>query len=306
MRSNSRKLKTLISVIGPTASGKTKLAIEIARFFKTEILSCDARQFFKEIPIGTAMPSTEELSLAPHHFIANRSITEDYSIGQFENDALQLLNQLFQKYDYVVMVGGSGMYEKAVTVGLDELPKANESNIAELADILQNQGIGALQKLLKNEDPEYYQTVDLENPRRLIRALDVYQQTGMPFSSFLNRPKAKRNFKTIHVGIEMNREILYNRINRRVDQMMKDGLLEEVKKVYPYRNKKALQTVGYKELFKYLDGEWSLDFAVSEIKKNTRRYAKRQLTWFRKYEDTQMIPWDYNFKDLQIFLQNLT
>ncbi len=301
-----QKNKLLISVVGPTGIGKTKLAIEIARHFGTEIISCDARQFFKEMPVGTAMPDAEELSAAPHHFIANLSIQDEYSIGKYEKDALAKLEELFQKYDTVIMVGGSGMYERAVIDGLDKLPEANPENIQKLEELLQTEGIIKLQNLLQEADPLYFEKADIENPRRLVRALDIYWQTGKPYSEFLNQGKLKRDFSVIRIGIEAPREVLYERINKRVDIMMEKGLLEEAKALFPFREKTALQTVGYTELFKYMDGEWTLDFAVEEIKKNSRRYAKRQLTWYRKAEDIQYLQLGYSEEDLNALFNQLS
>jgi len=295
--------RKLISVVGPTGIGKTKLAIELAKHFRTEIISCDARQFYKEMPIGTAMPSEEELHSVPHHFIGHLSIQKDYSIGAYEKDALEKLDFLFKKHAVVVMVGGSGMYEKAIIKGLDNLPSANEENIKKLTQILEEKGIKELQTKLKNADPEYFSIVDLENPRRLLRALDIYLQTGKPYSSFLNRKKVTRDFETFRIGIKAPRDILYSRINFRVDEMMKQGLLKEVEKLYDFRDKRALKTVGYTELFQYLSGEWDLEFAVEEIKKNTRRYAKRQLTWYRKSEDIHYLDLGYSEQEILSLLK---
>ncbi|MDV3857959.1 tRNA (adenosine(37)-N6)-dimethylallyltransferase MiaA [Elizabethkingia anophelis] len=297
--------KLLISVVGPTGIGKTKLAIEIAQRFGTEIVSCDARQFFKEMPIGTAMPDEEELAAAPHHFIANLSIQDDYSIGKYEKDALNKLEELFQKYDVVIMVGGSGMYERAVIDGLDKLPEANADNIRKLEAIMESEGIAKLQELLKEADSKYYEKADIENPRRLLRALDIYWQTGKPYSDLLNISRQGRSFDVLRIGIEAPREVLYDRINKRVDIMMEKGLLKEATALYSYREKTALQTVGYTELFKYMDGEWTLDFAVEEIKKNSRRYSKRQLTWYRKADDIHYLQLGYTPKDLEELLKQL-
>lgn len=274
--------KTLITVVGPTAIGKTEMAIGIAKQFKTEIISADSRQFYKEMKIGTAVPSINELSAIPHHFIQHKGIAEVYSVGAFEKDALCLLDELFKKYDIVVLVGGTGLYISAITNGLDEFPKIDAGLRNELNQILKEKGIQELQELLKLKDPEYFSRVDTENPHRLIRALEVCLATGKPYSSFLNKPKIARSFKTISFGLTAKRELIYDRINQRVDLMVKEGLLEEAKSLYAQRTLNALQTVGYKEIFKYFDGEYDLDFAISEIKKNTRRFAKRQLTWFKK------------------------
>ncbi|MDY3528544.1 tRNA (adenosine(37)-N6)-dimethylallyltransferase MiaA [Riemerella anatipestifer] len=297
--------RTLISVVGPTGIGKTELAIKIAQFFGTEILSCDSRQFFKEMPIGTAAPSKEELAVVPHHFIGHLSITEDYSIGRYEKEALALLDKLFQQYKVVVMVGGSGMYEKAVVEGLNDLPKANEDYIKELEQILNKEGIEALQKQLEAQDEAYYQQVDKDNPRRLIRALDIIKQTGKPYSEIIAETKPKRDFNTIRIVLTAPREIIYERINQRVDRMMEKGLLDEVKGLLQYQDRVALNTVGYTELFNYLNGDWELDFAVSEIKKNSRRYAKRQMTWNRKLPHLIELPYQYSNEELVSLLNNL-
>ncbi len=275
---------TLICVVGPTAIGKTKLAIEIAKAFNTEILSADSRQFFKEMTIGTAVPSSEELAAAPHHFIQNKNIFEPYSVGDFETEALQLLDRLFSSKNVVVMVGGSGLYVDAVTKGLDEFPKISKKTREQLNSELEEKGLEALQKELIENDPIYYEKVDHQNPHRIIRALEVIRTSGKPYSSFLNQEKKERSFKTLYVGLTADREKTYDRINKRVDIMMEAGLLEEVEKLEPHKNLNALQTVGYRELFDYLKGNSTLEEAVSEIKKNTRRFAKRQNTWFKKNE----------------------
>lgn len=290
--------KVLISIIGPTAIGKTKLAILLANHFKTEIISADSRQFFKEMAIGTAVPSTWELSRAMHHFIQHKSIHEPYSVGDFEKDALSTLEALFQNHDTVVMVGGSGLYVDAVTKGLDSFPKVDSGIRETLNKELVDNGIEILQSKLKELDPDYYEKVDLQNPHRLIRALEICIGTGKSYSSFLNKPKGQRNFKVLSIGLKADRKVIYDRINERVDIMMKDGLLSEVRSLLDHRDLNALQTVGYKELFEYCDGNWTLDFAVSEIKKNTRRFAKRQTTWFKKNPNTLWIAYNYHEKDM--------
>ena len=295
--------KKLFSVVGPTGIGKTKLAIAIAKYFGTEIVSCDARQFFVEMPIGTAAPTEDELAQVKHHFIGNLSVVDEYSIGQYEKDALEKLEQLFQKYDNVVLVGGSGMYEKAVAEGLNNLPESNPENQKRLEQLFSEGGIEALQKLLKELDSAYYQIVDKENPRRLMRALDIIWQTGKTYTENIENPLVKRDFEVVRIGISADREIIYDRINRRVDLMVQNGLLEEAKNLIPYKDKTALQTVGYTELFKYFSGEWELDFAISEIKKNSRRYAKRQLTWLRKLENIHWIKYDYTQQELEKLLE---
>ncbi|WP_265428219.1 tRNA (adenosine(37)-N6)-dimethylallyltransferase MiaA [Chryseobacterium sp. YIM B08800] len=291
------KNKNLISVVGPTGIGKTRLAIDLAKHFSTEIVSCDSRQFFKEMIIGTASPSAEELAEAPHHFIGNLSVEEYYSIGQYEEDALKKLNELFEKYDTVILVGGSMMYEKAVIEGLNDLPEANEENQIKLREILDNEGIEKLQEMLKELDPEYFSVVDFHNHRRLLRAIDVIWQTNKKYSELIAISQDSRDFQTIRIGIEAPREELYDRINRRVDIMMEKGLLDEAKSLEKFKYLTALNTVGYSELFKYFDEEWDLEFAISEIKKNSRRYAKRQLTWYRKADDIHYLQLGYSQED---------
>lgn len=278
--------KYLISIIGPTAIGKTALSIKLANYFNTEIMSADSRQFFKEMQIGTAAPTLEELEAAKHHFIHHKSIKDQYNVGAFEKDALTTLNGLFKTHNVVIMIGGSGLYVDAVTKGLDEFPEV-DSNIREtLNNTLESKGITYLQNQLKELDTVSYKSIAIDNPHRVIRALEVCIGTGKPYSSFLNKKNIKRNFKTITIGLTAEREIIYNRINQRVDIMMQQGLLNEVKNLLPFKDLNALNTVGYKELFNYLDDEWTLDFAISEIKKNSRRFAKRQLTWFKKDDNT--------------------
>lgn len=291
------KNKNLISVVGPTGIGKTRLAIDLAKHFSTEIVSCDSRQFFKEMIIGTASPSAEELAEAPHHFIGNLSVEEYYSIGQYEDDALKKLNELFEKYDTVMLVGGSMMYEKAVIEGLNDLPEANEENQIKLQEILDNEGIENLQEMLKELDPEYFSVVDFHNHRRLLRAIDVIWQTDKKYSELIAVSQDSRDFNVIRIGIEAPREELYDRINRRVDIMLEKGLLDEAKGLEKFKHLTALNTVGYAELFKYFDEEWDLEFAVSEIKKNSRRYAKRQLTWYRKADDIHYLQLGYSQED---------
>ena len=299
-------MKNLISVVGPTGIGKTKLAIDLAKHFNTEIISCDSRQFFKEMKIGTAAPSEEELAEATHHFIGNLSVEEYYSIGQYEEDALKKLNELFKDHDTVILVGGSMMYEKAVIEGLNDLPEADAENQAKLQGIMEQEGIEKLQEILKELDSEYFEVVDIHNHRRLLRAIDVIWQTRKKYSDQIAVSQDSRDFNVIRIGIEAPREELYERINRRVDIMMEKGLLDEVKGLEKFKGLTALNTVGYSELFKYLDGEWDLDFAVSEIKKNSRRYAKRQLTWYRKADDIHYLSIGYSQKDYEDLLQWIT
>ena len=278
--------KYLIVVSGPTAIGKTALSLEIAKNYSAEIISCDSRQFYKEMSIGTAVPSKEELAKVKHHFIQNLSIKDNYSVGQFERDALAKIEELHKASNLVVMVGGSGLYIDAVCRGFDDFPKVPKEIRDELNTRCKTEGIEVLEQELELIDPEYHKVVDKLNPHRIIRALEIFKASGKTFTSFRIRQQQKRNFKTIKVILSREREILYERINQRVDIMLTQGLLEEVKSVYPYKENNALQTVGYKELFAHLDGEISLEFAISEIKKNTRRYAKRQMTWFRRDPET--------------------
>ena len=274
--------KTLITIVGPTAIGKTSLSILIASHFKTEIISCDSRQFYKEMTLGTAVPEKEELAAVPHHFIQNRSVFEDYNVGAFERDALNVLDRLFKKHNIVVMVGGSGLYVKAVLEGLDDFPKIDPSIRLELKQVLKTEGIIPLQNQLKKLDITTYNTIDKDNPQRVIRALEICIGTNLPYSSYTSNSKKKRKFNSIIIGLSGEREKIYERINRRVDQMLENGLIDEAQKLYPNKELNALQTVGYKELFSFFEEKITKDEAIQEIKKNTRRFAKRQLTWFKK------------------------
>jgi tRNA dimethylallyltransferase len=298
----STSQKYLISIVGATAIGKTALSIKLAQHFNTEIISCDSRQFFKEMTIGTAVPDQEELAAAPHHFIQNKSVFEDYNVGSFERDALTKLDELFQKHDVVIMVGGSGMYVNAVVNGLDNFPTVNPKIRTELTERLNTEGIRSLQEQLKILDPITYEKIALDNPQRVSRALEICIGSGKPYSSFLNQEKNKRPFTTISVGISAERELMYDRINKRVDIMMENGLLEEAKALHQHKHLNALNTVGYKELIKYLDEEWDLPFAVSEIKKNTRRFAKRQVTWFKRNKDTKWFDYNYELNTITDFI----
>lgn len=281
------KTPLLVCVVGPTAIGKTSLAIALAKKFNTQIISADSRQFYKEMSIGTAVPTPKELAAVPHHFIQSKSIFQPYSVGDFEREALALLEELFKTHKMVIMVGGSGLYVDAVVKGLDTFPDVPPIMREQLNTELAQHGIGKLQQELQQVDPTHYGNVDVQNPHRLIRALEVYRATGKPYSSYLNQNQAERFFKTLYVGLTANRQIVYERINKRVDGMMEQGLLEEAKKLYDHRHLNALQTVGYKELFEFFDGKTTKEEAVSEIKKNTRRFAKRQGTWFRKNESIE-------------------
>ena len=281
----------LITIVGPTAIGKTALSIQLAKHFHTEILSCDSRQFYKEMRIGTAVPTTEELAIVKHHFIQNRSIFDDYNVGQFERDALAKLNELFLRNPIQIMVGGSGLYVDAVLKGLDHFPEVDSAIRENLQIQLEKNGLQFLQNQLKELDIATYTTIALENPQRIIRALEICIGTGIPYATFKNKPKSPRNFTSIKIGLYAERETLYHRINQRVDMMIANGLIEEAEKLYQHKKLNALQTVGYRELFSFFDGDFTKEFAISEIKKNTRRFAKRQLTWFRK--DTETLWFDY-------------
>ena len=276
--------KTLISIVGPTAIGKTNLAIEVAKHFQSEIISCDSRQFFKEMKIGTAVPSEEELAEVKHHFIQNISIHEKYSVGDFERDGLAFLDNYFETNDICVMVGGSGLYEKAITVGFDEFPEVDPKIREDLNNELAEFGIEKLQEELQEVDPKYFEEVDIFNKQRVTRALEIFRASGLPFSHFRNQDLNKRPFNIIKIGLELPREEMYDRINLRVDMMMNEGLLNEAKNLFPLKDLNALQTVGYRELFDFFEEKITLDFAIEEIKKNTRRFAKRQMTWFKKDE----------------------
>lgn len=276
--------KYLIIVSGPTAVGKTTLALQLAQALETEIISADSRQFYRETEIGTAKPNDQELAKVKHYFINDLSIHDSYSVGDFERDALKLLKPLFEKHQTIICVGGSGLFIRALCEGLDEYPAVSEKIIEDIEKLYQQDGIEALQNLLKKVDPDYYAQVDLKNPRRLIRALSVFQASGQAFSSFQKKAKPARFFTPIYIKLDMPRPDLYERINQRVDQMMEGGLLEEAKQLLPFRHLNALQTVGYQELFDYLEEKTDLATAIELIKRNTRRYAKRQETWFRKEE----------------------
>lgn len=295
---NGMRKGTLIVVVGPTAIGKTKLAIDIAQNFDAEIISSDSRQFYQEMEIGTAVPSQEELAATKHHFIQHISIVKDYSVGDFEREALEFMQEYFEEKEILVMVGGSGLYEKAVTQGLDNFPEIPAEIRTRLNQELSRFGLEKLQKELAEKDSMYFSKIDENNPQRVIRALEIIRGSGKTYSSFLNQKKKARDFDVIKIGLTAEREMIYERINQRVDVMMKNGLLGEVKKLYGFKALNALQTVGYRELFAYFEGEYDLNFAIEEIKKNTRRFAKRQLTWYRK---DNLVQWfDFRNKELVI------
>lgn len=274
--------KTLIVIAGPTAVGKTAFAIQLAKHFKTEIISADSRQFFRELTIGTAKPDSEELAEIPHHFINTHSISEEYNAGKFEQEASATIDELFLKFDYLILVGGSGLYINAVCDGFDAIPAVDEDIRMQLIDVYKQQGISSLQKQLQELDPTHYAAIDLNNPQRLMRALEICISTGKPYSSFRKGAGKKRKYHIMKIGLNVERELLYDRINARVDEMIDAGLLNEVRELVPYKHFNALQTVGYKELFDYLDDKCTLKRAVELIKQNTRNFAKRQLTWFRR------------------------
>ncbi|MFB9864344.1 tRNA (adenosine(37)-N6)-dimethylallyltransferase MiaA [Rufibacter immobilis] len=273
----------LIVVVGPTAVGKTDFCVQLAKHFGTQILSMDSRQFFRELSIGTAKPTPEEQAGVVHHFIDSHSILEEYNAGAFEEDALALLQDLFQEHETVIATGGSGLYVRALCEGLDEMPEILPGIREELTERLTEEGLPALAEQLKALDPTYAQQVDVQNPQRVIRALEICLSSGQPYSSFrMKSTERERNFQIIKIGLNRDRQELYDRIDRRMDQMLEQGLLEEVKQLLPYRQHQALQTVGYTELFHYLDGAYPYEEAVRLLKRNSRRYAKRQLTWFNR------------------------
>lgn len=295
--------KTLISIVGPTAIGKTALSIKLAQHFNTEILSADSRQFFKEMNIGTAVPSIEEQNAAKHHFIQHISIKDNYSVGDFERDAISKIESIHKNNDVAIMVGGSGLYVKAVTKGLDHFPVIEEHIRLELNERLEIEGLKTLQKQLKELDPKAYDAIAIDNPQRLIRALEICIGSGQPYSSFLTNPEKSRPFKTLSIGLNAERSTIYDRINQRVDIMINNGLVEEAKTLLKHKDLNALNTVGYKELFNYFEGKWTLDFAISEIKKNTRRFAKRQLTWFRKDETIKWFDYTTNINNITEYIE---
>lgn len=277
---------TLVVITGPTAVGKTNLCVELAQHFNTEIINADSRQFFKELSIGTAKPTAEEMKNIPHHFVNSHSITETYNATNFEQDVLTLLNQLFEKYSLIILTGGSGLYIDAVCNGFDEnIPEGNEQLRNELETLYNKYGIELLQEKLKQLDPDFYQEIDLNNIKRLYRAIEVCMISNSSYAELRQGIKKFRPFNIIKIALNRDKNELYSRINKRVDLMMQNGLLEEVKQVKKYRNRNALKTVGYTELFDYLDGKYTLAEAIEKIKVNTRRYAKKQLSWFNKSSD---------------------
>ena len=303
-------MKHLITIVGPTAIGKTAMSIALAKEYNCPILSCDSRQFFKEMTIGTAVPNTTELAAAEHYFIQNKSIFDTYTVGDYEKEALATLDQLFLTHDYVVLVGGSGLYVNAVLKGFDNFPEIDPKIRATVNEKYEQEGLGYLQEQLALLDPDYYKTIStdnpqtLQNPQRMMRFVEVCLGANKPYSSFLNQEKINRSFTPILIGLEAERVLMYNRINLRVDLMLKEGLLAEAEKLIPYKNLNALQTVGYRELFDYFEGKTTLDFAIEEIKKNTRRFSKRQLTWFKRENTTKWFDYLTDPKEIIDFVDS--
>lgn len=300
----------LITIIGPTAIGKTALSIALANHFGCEIISCDSRQFYKEMKIGTAVPSDRELTAAPHHFIQNKSIFENYTVGDFEKEALAKLDELFLKNNIQILVGGSGLYVDAVLKGLDTFPDIAIEIREKVRSDYEEKGLEFLQNILKELDADYYSFLigtnpqTLQNPHRMMRFAEVCLGTGKAYSSFINKKENIRNFTPIVIGLEADREIMYSRINQRVDIMMEEGLLLEAEKLVANKDLNALQTVGYRELFDYFEGNNTLDFAIDEIKKNTRRFSKRQLTWFKRTEKAEWFDYFTDRKEITNYIEN--
>lgn len=278
---------TLIVLIGPTGVGKTELSLRIAEQFGTSIVSSDSRQLYADLKIGTAAPTPEQLARVPHHFVGTLQLTDYYSAAQYETEVLNLLDTLFLEKEVVVMTGGSMMYVDAVCKGIDDIPTVDDETRKLMLERYETEGLEHLCAELKLLDPEYYHIVDLKNPKRVIHALEICYMTGKTYTSFRTQKKKERPFRIIKIGLTRDREELYERINRRVDIMMEEGLLEEAKAVYPYKHLNSLNTVGYKEMFKYLDGEWELPFAIDKIKQNSRIYSRKQMTWFKRDEEIQ-------------------
>ncbi|ERI80959.1 tRNA (adenosine(37)-N6)-dimethylallyltransferase MiaA [Bacteroides pyogenes] len=276
---------TLIVLIGPTGVGKTELSLRLAEGFQTSIVSADSRQLYADLKIGTAAPTEEQLKRVPHYLVGTLRLTDYYSAAQYEAEAMEILNRLFTRRDVVILTGGSMMYVDAVCKGIDDIPTVDEDTRRTMLQRYETEGLEPLCAELRLLDPEYYRIVDLKNPKRVIHALEICYMTGRTYTSFRTRQTKERPFRILKIGLKRDREELYGRINRRVDEMMKDGLLDEVRSVLPYRHLNSLNTVGYKELFKYLDGEWELPFAIEKIKQNSRIYSRKQMTWFKRDEE---------------------
>lgn len=296
--------KILIVIVGPTAVGKTDMAVELAFKYQTEIISADSRQFYKELNIGVAKPSKEQLNKVKHHFIGHLSVSEDYNAGAFEQEAIKKIKTLFKSKQCLIMVGGSGLYIKAVCEGFDELPDVDKKVREQIIDSYQEEGIQWLQQRLKQLDPAYYKIADIKNPQRMMRALEICISTGKLYSDFRKNTSSKRDFEIIKIGLNDNRGNLYDRINQRVDRMIESDLVDEVKSLIKYKDLNALKTVGYQEIFDYIDENLSLDEAINKIKQNTRNYAKRQLTWFRKDKNIKWFE-PGNIEAINQFLKNV-
>ncbi len=299
--------KTLVVLIGPTGVGKTELSLSLAKQIGSPILSADSRQIYNTIRIGTAAPSAEELSTVKHYFIGTLSLEEYYSAAQYETDVMNLLTELFRTHDKILLTGGSMMYIDAITKGIDDIPTVDEHTRAQIKQRFETEGLERLVEELRLLDPEYYKIVDLKNHKRVVHALEICYMTGKTYTSFRKNIHKERPFRIVKVGLQRERESLFARINARVDTMMAEGLLEEAKSVYPMRHLNSLNTVGYKELFKYFEGEWNLETAVERIKKNTRVYAKKQMTWFKRDHEIVWLDADNMTKDemTKVIMENL-
>jgi len=297
--------KLLVAIVGPTAVGKTALSLHVAAKFRTEILSTDSRQFYKEMEIGTAKPSPDELQQVPHHFINNLSIRDEYNAGKYEKEALACIHELFKTHDKVILVGGSGLFVKALCNGFDELPEADFELREKYESILKEKGIEVIQQELMEKDPVYYETVDKQNPRRLIRALEVIHQTGLPYSQFRKKKAVSRDFSVCKIGLNIDKAVLRERIEQRVDQMISNHWLEECMKLYPQRALGSLKTVGYSEIFDFIEGKNDWNTTIQNIKTNTWHYAKRQLTWFKKDEEIKWFSPD-EVEDIYTYISSAT
>lgn len=295
---------TLIVLIGPTGVGKTELSLSIAEHFNTCIVSSDSRQLYADLKIGTAAPTPEQLARVKHHFVGTLQLTDYYSAAQYEAEVMSKLEELFQKNDVVVLTGGSMMYVDAICKGIDDIPTVDKDTRELMMQKYEMEGLEKLCAELKLLDPEYYQIVDLKNPKRVIHALEICYMTGKTYTSFRTQSTKKRPFRIIKIGLTREREELYDRINRRVDEMMKDGLLEEARSVYAYKHLNSLNTVGYKEMFQYMDGEWTLDFAIEKIKQNSRIYSRKQMTWFKRDEAIHWFHPDEKEEIMQLIKHN--